>query len=601
MVWLKYFLKENIKGIFVGITLVWFLFVSIISYSVIKEDMAEIDFKTLSNVLQKERVTEILVDSHYTYFYTPQKIYEIPTTQLYTCSIKQTGLIVKSKDEKNQTIFNTESCGIQLYFKDNSMPIIASKIPTSLKICYALLTFLSGFLILFYMRDSLKSRLNLNVGQDLNQDPHQDSIVSNNPSSMSLALEPMKSSVRFHDVAGIKEAKDDLLEIIDYLKNPKKYQTLGIYLPKGVLLVGPPGVGKTMIAKAIAGESGVPFFYHSGSSFVQMYVGVGAQRVRELFARARACAPSIIFIDEIDAIGKARGNDGHQEWETTLNELLVELDGFGEQSGVIVIGATNQVETMDHALLRSGRFDRRIYVDLPDLKERMDILKVHLRNRPYSLDLQEAAKLCVGFSGANIASLINEAAINALRNKRGEITMQDIADTSHKVLFGKRRKNALNAQEKQMLGIYNAAKGLSQYWLSSDFQKIMLIDTSMDTQLKNDNYDYHTKDNLIAQIKIALSGSIALEVHGIGMATIAQHDIERAKTIANKMCVDYGMGKHIITDYEDVLEIIESTKQEHKEFIMANKHYISQISGALIEQEKITKEHIKEILEQNKA
>ena len=595
-VWLK-------KWLFTIASFIWFLFVVIGGYFIIKENTTQIDIKTLISTLQKEHAIEILVDSRYTYFYMPQKvIYEIPTTQLYSCYAKQIDITIKNKDDitiKNK--YDKEKlCGIQLYFKDNSMPIIASKTSNTTKILYAVLIFIAGWLVLYLLYEELEVKLWKIESKYTSQDDiDQDSYSSS--SSMSLSIEPMKSSVKFRDVAGIKEAKDDLLEIIDYLKNPKKYQELGIYLPKGVLLVGPPGVGKTMIAKAIAGESGVPFFYHSGSSFVQIYVGVGAQRVRELFARARACAPSIIFIDEIDAIGKARGNDNHQEWETTLNELLVELDGFGEQSGVIVIGATNQVETMDHALLRSGRFDRRIYVDLPDLKERIEILKVHLRNRPYTLDLHEAAKLCVGFSGANIASLVNEAAINALRNKRNEITMQDIADTSHKVLFGKRRQNALNTQEKQMLGIYNAAKGLSQYWLLPDFQKIMLIDTAIESQSQSNNYDYCTRDSLIAQIKIALSGSIALEVHGVGMATIAQSDIDKAKTIAKKMCSDYGMGKHLLSDHDDILEILESTKQEHKEFIMANKHYITQIATALIEQEKITKEGIQAILELHKS
>lgn len=578
---------------FTIISCIWLLCVGIGSYYFIKENTIAIDLKTLVATLQKERAIEILIDSRYTYFYMPQKvIYEIPTTQLYNCLIKQTTITTKSQQDKEEhKILNKEYCGIHLYFKDNAMPIIASKTSKIAKIFYAFMIFLTGWLVLYLLYDRLKDKWETESSDTIQDYTNQDSI------SMPSSIEPMKSSVRFRDVAGIKEAKDELLEIIDYLKNPKKYQDLGIYLPKGVLLVGPPGVGKTMIAKAIAGESGVPFFYHSGSSFVQIYVGVGAQRVRELFSRARACAPSIIFIDEIDAIGKARGGDNHQEWETTLNELLVELDGFSEHSGVIVIGATNQVETMDHALLRSGRFDRRIYVDLPDLEERTEILRVHLRNRPYTLDLCEAAKLCVGFSGANIASLVNEAAINALRNKRHEITMQDIADTSHKVLFGKRRQNALNTQEKQMLGIYNAAKGLSQYWLLPDFQKIMLIDTAIESQLQSDNYDYYTRDNLIAQIKIALSGSIALEVHGIGMATIAQYDIERAKIIANKMCMDYGMGEHIISDSDDIIDILESTQQEHREFIMANKHYITQIATALIEQEKITKEGIQAILE----
>ncbi len=545
MAWLK-------EWLFTIILCIWALCVGITSYILIKENTTSIDFNTLVKTLQQEEVEQILVSDKHTYFYmADEKIYKILTTKLYGCLNAR----IVSKTDKDKVLNVKKTCGLYLSFIDNGLPVIAPKTSLIMKICYAMVVFLIGWVILYILYEEIEPKIWHKDSTNTDTNSYSD----DDTTEMSLTLEPMKSSVRFRDVAGIKEAKDDLLEIIDYLKNPKKYQDLGIYLPKGVLLVGPPGVGKTMIAKAVAGESGVPFFYHSGSSFVQIYAGVGAQRVRELFARARACAPAIIFIDEIDAIGKARGADNHQEWESTLNELLTELDGFSDQSGVIVIGATNQVDVMDHALLRSGRFDRRIYVDLPDLDERTEILKVHLRNRAYTLDLHEVAKLCVGFSGANIASLVNEAAINALRHNRNAITMQDITDTSHKVLFGKRRQNALSKQEKQMLAIYNAAKGLSQYWLLPDFQKIMLIDTAIESQPQNNNYDYYTRDNLIAEIKIALSGNLALEVHNIGIATIAQHDIERAKLIAKKMCEDYGMGERLLTDYEDILEILEST------------------------------------------
>ncbi|TLD99482.1 AAA family ATPase [Helicobacter trogontum] len=588
MTWLK-------KWFFTIVLCIWALCVGIGSYFVIKENAASIDFTTLVNMLQRDRVETILIGKHHTYFYmADERIYKLPTTQLYGCINKVFITKISNKDINYNKVPNRETCGIYLSFIENGLPTIAPKTSPQEKIVYAIIVFLIGWVIFYILCEEIESKIwtEKNAIMETNSYSNEDA-----DDNMSLALEPMRSSIRFRDVAGIKEAKDDLLEIIDYLKNPKKYQDLGIYLPRGVLLVGPPGVGKTMIAKAIAGESGVPFFYHSGSSFVQIYVGVGAQRVRELFARARACAPAIIFIDEIDAIGKARGADNHQEWESTLNELLIELDGFSDQSGVIVIGATNQVDVMDHALLRSGRFDRRIYVDLPDLNERIEILKVHLRNRAHMLDLHETAKLCVGFSGANIASLVNEAAINALRHNRNTITMQDITDTSHKVLFGKRRQNTLSKHEKQMLAIYNAAKGLSQYWLLPDFQKITLIDTTIESQSPNNNYDYYTRDNLIAEIKIALSGNLALEVHNIGISTIAQHDVEKAKFIAKKMCEDYGMGERLLTDYEDILEILETTKQEHKEFIIANKHSIERIATTLIEHEKITKEDIQKILE----
>ncbi|RDU71360.1 hypothetical protein CQA66_06685 [Helicobacter aurati] len=414
---------------------------------------------------------------------------------------------------------------------------------------------------------------------------------------MSLCIAPMTSTIRFRDVAGITEVKDEFLEIIDYLKNPKKYQDLGIYLPKGVLLAGPPGVGKTMIAKAVAGESGVPFFYQSGSSFVQMYVGIGAQRVRELFARARASAPAIIFIDEIDAIGKTRGLDNHQEWESTLNELLTQMDGFSEQSGIIVIAATNQVENIDSALLRSGRFDRRIFVDLPDIKEREEILKVYLQNRTHDVNISEIAKLCVGFSGADIASLINEAALHALRNQRNRILTEDIIIMSDKIIFGTKKQSALSKEQKRIIAIYNAGKAISQYWLLPDFEKVSLIAYTNTQQDMSDNIpECALKSEIITYIKVALSGNIALEIEGLESANIAKYDLARAKQMAMTMCRDYGMGVTIIGTQEDILEILTQAYNEHRDFMQSHKQCISIVANMLLEKEKLSKEDIQQIL-----
>ena len=252
-------------------------------------------------------------------------------------------------------------------------------------------------------------------------------------------IEPQKSDVTFADVAGISEVKEELVEIVDFLKNPQKYKEFGIKLPKGVLLVGPPGVGKTLIAKAVAGEAGVPFFYQSGATFVQMFVGVGAKRVKSLFNKAKQNAPSIIFIDEIDAIGKVRGALRNDEREATLNQLLTEMDGFEKSEGVIVIAATNKVELLDDALLRAGRFDRRVYVELPGLDDREGILKIYLKNKPFKGDVREIAKMTVGFSGAALASLVNEASIYALNSNKKSIGIEDFLAVKDKVLAGKKR------------------------------------------------------------------------------------------------------------------------------------------------------------------
>ncbi|WP_276896705.1 AAA family ATPase [Helicobacter japonicus] len=404
---------------------------------------------------------------------------------------------------------------------------------------------------------------------------------------------PMSSSVRFKDVAGISEVKEELVEIIDYLKNPKHYQDLGITLPKGVLLVGPPGVGKTMIAKAVAGEAAVPFFYQSGSSFVQIYVGMGAKRVRELFARAKARAPSIIFIDEIDAVGKARGNTRSDEREATLNQLLTEMDGFEDSSGVIVIAATNKMEVLDEALLRSGRFDRRIYVELPNLQEREHILGLYLKDKKHELDIEEVARLCVGFSGAALASLVNESALNALRRKSNVIQKEDILATKDKVLTGKKKALSLNEKEKEILALYQSAKALSAYWLEVDFDKIGLVSESF----RQIDKELTSKQELMSKIKVALSGNIAVECIYKQTFSNAKEDILSAKEIATQMCEQYGMGERLLSDSSDIAHILEQAQKEMREFIINSKAVLLQISRALQERERLSKDEIQEIYE----
>ncbi|PAF48544.1 hypothetical protein BKH46_01165 [Helicobacter sp. 12S02634-8] len=402
---------------------------------------------------------------------------------------------------------------------------------------------------------------------------------------------PIHSSVRFKDVAGIKEVKEELLEIIDYLKNPKKYQDLGISLPKGVLLIGPPGVGKTMIAKAVAGEAGVPFFYQSGSSFVQIYVGMGAKRVRELFSKAKATTPSIVFIDEIDAVGKARGGNRNDEREATLNQLLTEMDGFEESGGVIVIGATNKIEVIDEALLRSGRFDRRVYVGFPDLEERIEILQIYLQDKQYHLDLSEVARMCVGFSGAMIASLVNESALSALRRESKLIEMRDILEVKDKVALGKKKIQALSEKEKNILALYQSAKAISAYWLDVEFDKVTL----MGEFILDIDKEVLSKSEMNNKIKVHLSGIIALELICKEKYTNAQDDIKKACQIAREMCEEYGMASRIIAREGDISEILTLAFEEQKEFLSNSKESILLLAKQLLEKEKLNKESIKEI------
>ncbi|MDE7255995.1 MAG: ATP-dependent metallopeptidase FtsH/Yme1/Tma family protein, partial [Helicobacter sp.] len=409
-----------------------------------------------------------------------------------------------------------------------------------------------------------------------------------------MRVSPTMCNVTFDDVAGIKEVKEELEEIIDFLKNPKKYQQFGTKLPKGVLLMGPPGVGKTLIAKAVAGEAGVPFFYQSGSSFAQIYVGMGAKRVQDIFRKAKLAAPSIIFIDEIDAVGKARGSLRNDERETTLNQLLTEMDGFEDSKGVIVIGATNKIDVLDEALLRSGRFDRRIYVELPDFYERIKILEVHLRNKHYELDLEEVSRLSVGFSGAALAALVNEAALHALRRKSKQLTMEDILASKDKVVLGKRKQLSFSDEEKKILATYQAAKALSAYWMEMEFEKISL----MNEGIKEFDKELFSRSELFNKIKILLSGIIALEInYGEGYSN-CEEDLSKAKALAQEMAERYGMGSKLIGDTSDALQILSDAKNEMREFFENAKPALRSIEERLLEQERLSKEEIRDILQE---
>ncbi|RAX59278.1 AAA family ATPase [Helicobacter monodelphidis] len=398
--------------------------------------------------------------------------------------------------------------------------------------------------------------------------------------------------VTFADVAGIKEVKEELEEIIDFLKNPQKYHQFGTKLPKGVLLMGPPGVGKTLIAKAMAGEAGIPFFYQSGSSFAQIYVGMGAKRVQDLFRRAKMAAPSIIFIDEIDAVGKARGGGRNDEREATLNQLLTEMDGFEDSKGVIVVGATNKIDVLDEALLRSGRFDRRIYVELPDFYERVKILEVHLKNKRYELDLEEISRLSVGFSGAALASLVNEAALRAIKRKSPKITMEDVLASKDKVVLGKRKQLSVSDEEKKILATYQAAKALAAYWMEMEFEKISLINEG----IKEFDKELLSRSEIFNKIKILLSGITALEINYGESYSNCEEDLNKAKVLALEMAEKYGMGDKIIGDSYDALQILGNAKNEMKEFFESSKVALKSIEERLLEQERLSKEEIRNIL-----
>ena len=388
-------------------------------------------------------------------------------------------------------------------------------------------------------------------------------------------IQAVSSNITFKDIAGIKEIKEELEEIVDFLNNPKKYLEFGIKLPKGVLLVGPPGVGKTLIARAVAGEADVPFFYQSGASFVHIYVGMGAKKVRELFAKAKQNAPAIIFIDEIDAVGKARSGKSNDERESTLNELLTQMDGFDGDNGVIVIAATNKIEVLDDALLRAGRFDRRVHVGLPNIDDRKKILELYLNNRNHEINIERLVNETAGFSSAALATLINEALLNMIKNDKKILDNDDILIAKNKLEFGKKQIKILDEKQKEILSIYQASKA----FISKT--KVALFDESV--QKLNSTYpSYH---ELCENIKRDLAGFIGVEVIKKEKYAINHEDLESAFKTATDVVNKYKM----VNSVEDLLTNI---KNELRSELSQNAEEINRLKNVMLKNEVITLDDI---------
>jgi len=443
--------------------------------------------------------------------------------------------------------------------------------------------------------------------------------------------------ITFKDVADIEEAKEEVKEIIEFLKDPKKFQRLGGKMPKGILLVGPPGTGKTLLAKAIAGEAGVPFLSISGSEFVEMFVGVGAARVRDLFEQARKHAPCIVFIDEIDAVGRQRGaglGGGHDEREQTLNQLLVEMDGFDTSEGIVILAATNRPDILDPALLRPGRFDRRVVIPKPDVKGRLEILKVHVRDKPLAddVDLEVIARGTPGFSGADLANLVNEAALIAARKGKDRIEMEDFEEAKDKILMGVERKSMIVSEEEKKITAYHEAGHALVAKLipgADPVHKVTIIPRGLalgvTQQLPEEDRHMHTKDYLLKLITVLLGGRAAEEIVFGEQTTGAANDLERATEIARKMVCVYGMsdklgplsfgkkdeliflGRELAAhkEYsektaqeidEEVRRIVLSCYEEAKRLLSENREALEAIVEKLLEKEVLSGEELDEIL-----
>ena len=388
-------------------------------------------------------------------------------------------------------------------------------------------------------------------------------------------IQAVTSNVTFKDVAGIKEIKEELEEVVDFLNNPKKYLQYGIKLPKGVLLVGPPGVGKTLIARAVAGEADVPFFYQSGASFVHIYVGMGAKKVRELFAKAKASAPAIVFIDEIDAVGKARSGKSNDERESTLNELLTQMDGFEGDSGVIVIAATNKIEVLDDALLRAGRFDRRVHVGLPNIEDRKKILELYLNGKNHEINIEKLVNETAGFSSAALATLINEALLNMIKSNKKILDNDDIEVAKNKLEFGKKQIKILDDKQKEILAIYQASKA----FISKT--RVALFDESVQKLSST----YPSYQELVENIKRDLAGFIGVEVIKKEKYAVNYVDLENASKTAHDVVNRYKMAN-------SVDELLTNVKNDLRTELSQNADQINRLKEIMLKNEVITIEDI---------
>ncbi|QOY55791.1 AAA family ATPase [Candidatus Sulfurimonas marisnigri] len=525
-----------------------FLVIILVLFAMLRDNADKITLNDATEILDNHLVKKVVVSKDYVYLKTDKDFYKIASSQV------------------------TPKMFIDYQVEVDSGSNI---------IVYLL------FLVLFLGIGSLVFRWlqksPLKIGRSIQKDLSISAYETTRP------IESTKSDVTFNDIGGISDVKIELEEIIDFMKNPKRYKTFGARMPRGVLLVGPPGVGKTMIAKAVANEAGVPFYYQSGASFVQIYVGMGAKRVHELFSAAKNNSPSIIFIDEIDAVGKTRDGQRNDEREATLNQLLTEMDGFENSSGVIVIAATNKIDILDSALLRAGRFDRRVFVELPTKRERESILSKYLAQIPHELDVKAIANMTVGFNGASLAALVNEAALLSIRQHDFQVTIDHFHHVKDKVMFGKKKLQMLSDKQKEYRVTYQAAKVTCATYFNLPFEKLMLSSEKLTPRTD----DPLIKHELESRVKMLLAGMVACGIKFNEHASSAKVDLDEAKEIVNKMLQEYGMGESLLAKDKEQEIFMSRLYDETRILLESLLEVINKVENVLYERESITKEDVK--------
>ena len=545
-------LSKNLKIIIISLSLL----VGILIFSSFEQSVETINrAEAIKKLDSPTNIEKILIKTPYLYIYTKEATYRVAEEAIDKEKLFDTSLYIDYYEESTEMMDT---------------------------ILFVILVVMS-FYIFYIMRASRKSQMEFIDKQRVEA---QDTSVGRQ------SIQVGHSNVNFSDVAGVEGVKEELEEIIDFLRNPEKYREFDIRLPKGVLLIGPPGVGKTLIAKAVAGEADVPFFYQSAASFVQIYVGMGAKRVSELFAKAKEMSPSIIFIDEIDAVGKSRGSQNNEEREATLNQLLTEMDGFEESSGVMVIAATNKIEVLDEALLRAGRFDRRVHIPLPDFFERVSTINLYLKAKNHEIDVEKTAKMTIGFNSAALATLINEAALYALKRGQDIISNLDIEAVKEKVLLGKHKIQTFNEEERKVQALYQSAKAVTASWLEVEYEKIGIISSNF---LPHGN-EILSKTILENELKVLLAGRVmTLKVYG-ELFTNAKEDIHLAKQLAYKIVDEFAMTEEYFSSSHQAGEMLELLNNEVRDLLNKVDGIVKEVSVYLLENESISSLETKKII-----